>query len=92
MANRNSLPRSEQARANAAAQFAKAKQAGAAAWQERNARHDADMEKMARLRELRLQKEAADKDASAAAPPKATVPRKRPAVRPARPMPSNDNI
>ena len=88
----NPLSRSEQARADAAAQFTKAKQAEAASWRERDARHARDMEKMVRLRELRLQKEAADKEAAAAAPPKAPASRKRSVARPAKPASSDDNI
>jgi len=91
VAKTNTLSRSEQARADAASQFAKVKQAEAAPWRERDARHEADMEKMTRLRALRLQKEAADKEAAAAAPPKPPAPRKRPAARPAKPTPSDDN-
>jgi len=94
VAKKDPLSQSEQARANAAAQFAKAKQAEAASWRERNTRHEADMEKMIRLRALRLQKEAADKEAAAAAPPKPPAPRKRAVARPARPTSSDsdDNI
>lgn len=91
MAKMNTLSRSEQARANAAAQFAKVKQAEAAAWRERTTRHDADMEKMTRLRALRLQKEAADKEAAAAAPPKPVAPRKRAVARSAKPAADDTN-
>ena len=91
MAKTSPLTRSEQARADAAAKFTKAKQAEAASWRERNTRHDADMEKMIRLRALRLQKEAADKEAAAAAPPKTAAPRKRSPARAAKPTPGEDN-
>jgi predicted RNA-binding protein with PUA-like domain len=91
VAKTNTLSRSEQARADAASQFSKVKQAEAAAWRERDARHEADMEKMIRLRALRLQKEAADKEAAAAAPPKPPAPRKRAALRPAQPASSDSD-
>ncbi len=91
MAKTNGLSRSEQARANAAAQFTKSKQAEAAAWRERTTRHDADMEKMIRLRGLRLQKEAADKEAAAAAPPKPVAARKRSVARSAKPVASESD-
>ncbi|HEY1723338.1 MAG TPA: hypothetical protein VGG27_18995 [Magnetospirillaceae bacterium] len=68
MAKANLLSRSEEARNNAAAQFTKTKQAEAAAWRERTKAHEADTEKMLRLRALRLEKEAADKVAAAAEP------------------------
>ena len=84
------LSRSESARADAAAKFSKAKQAEADSTRERNARHAADMEKMTRLRGLRLQKEAADREAAAALPQPA--PRKKAAPRPAKPSPSDETI
>ena len=91
MAKMNPLSRSEQARANAAAQFTtKVQQAEAESWRQHTARHEADMEKMNRLRALRLQKEAADKEAAAAAPPKTVAPRKRVLARPAKPTPGDD--
>lgn len=80
MAKASTLSRSEEARATAAAQFTKAKQAEAAAWRERTKQHEAETEKMLRLRALRLEKEAADKVAAEAAP-KATTRRKRAQVK-----------
>ena len=74
------LSRAESARADAVAKFSKAKQAETASARERKARHAADMDKMIRLRGLRLQSEAADKEAAAALP--RPSPRKRPAKRP----------
>jgi hypothetical protein len=68
VAKTNLPSRTEEARANAAAQFAKTKQAEAAAWRERTKLHEAETEKMLRLRAQRLEKEAADKIAAAAAP------------------------
>lgn len=85
MAKSSAITRAEEARANAAAQFAKAKQAEAAVWRERAKRREADAEKTARLRALRLQKEAADKEAAAAAP-KPTVGRKRSQAKPTSPQ------
>jgi hypothetical protein len=76
MAKSSAITRAEEARANAAAQFAKAKQDEAAVWRERTKRREADAEKTARLRALRLKKEAADKEAAATAP-KPAVTRKR---------------
>ncbi len=81
MAKASALSRAEEARANAAAQFAKTKQAEAAVWRERNKRREADAEKMARLKALRLEKEAADKEAAALAP-KPVITRKRAASSP----------
>jgi len=45
--------------------------------QEQKREHDAMVEKMARLRELRLAKEAADREAEATNPPVTSVPKAR---------------
>ena len=56
-------------RQHAAQKLAKSERHDAALFQERKAREAANLEKTMRLRNLRLAKEAADRDAAAAAPP-----------------------
>lgn len=91
MAKTSALTRAEEARANAAAKFVKVKQADTAIWRELAKRREADVEKSARLRALRLEKEAADKDAAAAAPKPVAI-RKRAVARPvAKPTTSQGN-
>jgi chromosome segregation ATPase len=67
----------EEARRKAQAQFAKTKKDEADIWREREKLHQADAEKTTRLKALRLAKEAADKEAAAAAPKVVALPRKK---------------
>ncbi|HEY1721665.1 MAG TPA: hypothetical protein VGG27_10500 [Magnetospirillaceae bacterium] len=69
--------RAEEARATAATQLAKARQEEEAIWQERQKLRAVDAEKFAQLRQLRLQKEEADRNRPAE--PKKLVKRKAPA-------------
>ena len=83
--------RRDNARADAVARFTEAKKANAAVWEELAKRHDAEGEKIARLRALRLEKEAADKAvAEAAAAVAKPAPRsKRPRVTAPKPEDGN---
>jgi len=73
----------EEARAKAQNQFAQQKKEESAVWKEREKQRLADIDKMARLKTLRLAKEAADREAALTAPPKPVKPRA--AAKPAKP-------